>query len=607
MAQPPEDTAPETPAPETPATDPFAIEHGGDRVAEVLVAQGVEHVFTLCGGHISPILVSAKRRGIQIVDVRDEVTAAFAADAVSRLTGRPGVAAVTAGPGVTNTITAIKNAQMAQSPLVLLGGATGTILEGRGSLQDIDQQALFAPHVKWQGKAERVRDLVPMVERAFEEARIGVPGPVFVECPVDLLYPEPLVRDMYGVGPDAKPPRTLGEKALQWYLNRHVNKLFRGADAVRPEPPRELPIPRPSTGELRRIVRALAKAERPVALVGSQATLRVDRIDEVADAVRRLAIPTYLSGMARGLLGAEPERQLRHKRRVALKEADLVLLFGVPADFRLDYGRHVARSTPLVSVNLSDVDLVKNRRPTIPLLADPGLTLIALAEAAEQAKVGGAERWQAWTDQLLERDAARDAEIGEQAADTTEHVNPLHLCREIEKVLDDDSILVADGGDFVATASYILRPRGPLRWLDPGVFGTLGVGGGFAVGAKAARTASEVWILYGDGSSAYSLAEFDTYARHGLPVIAVVGNDACWMQIAREQVEILGDDTAVTLAHTDYHTVAEGYGGVGLKVDRPEDVPGVLQEAKRLAAEGKPVLINAILGKTDFRKGSLSM
>lgn len=587
-------------------TRPRDEKHGGDRVSEVLVAQGVEHVFTLCGGHISPILVAAKARGIRVIDVRDEVTAAFAADAVSRLTGRPGVAAVTAGPGVTNTITAIKNAQLAQSPLVLLGGATGTILEGRGSLQDIDQQALFEPHVKWQGKANRVRDLVPLVERAFEEARLGVPGPVFVECPVDLLYAEPLVRDMYGVGPDAKPPRSLGEKGLRWYLDRHVNRLFRKPDAVRPEPPRALPIPQASAGEIRRIVRALDKAENPVALVGSQATLRVERIDEVAAAVESLGVPTYLSGMARGLLGAEPARQLRHKRRLALKDADLVLLFGVPCDFRLDYGRHIPKKTPLVSVNLSDLDLVKNRRPTIPLLADPGLTLIALAEAMEK-NGSGTDRWADWTESLLARDAARDAEIAEQAEQETEYVNPLHLCREIEKVLDDDSLLVADGGDFVATVSYIVRPRGPLRWLDPGVFGTLGVGGGFAVGAKAARPASEVWLFYGDGSSAYSLAEFDTYARHGLPVIAVIGNDACWMQIAREQVEILGDDVAVTLAHTDYHKVAEGYGGVGLLVERPEEVAPTLQEAKRLAAEGKPVCINVLLGKTDFRKGSLSM
>ena len=152
-----------------------------------------------------------------------------------------------------------------------------------------------------------------------------------------------------------------------------------------------------------------------------------------------------------------------------------------------------------------------------------------------------------------------------------------------------------------------MRPRGPLRWLDPGVFGTLGVGGGFALGAKLARPSAEVWLLYGDGSAAYSLAEFDSFARHGLPVIAVVGNDAGWTQIAREQVEILGDDCGTVLRHNDYHVVAEGYGGRGLKLERPEDVASVLAEAKEIARGGEPVLINALLGKTDFRKGSISM
>ena len=169
--------------------------NGGDLVAEVLARQGVRFLFTLCGGHISPILVGSKARGIQVVDVRHEANAVFAADAVSRMTGIPGVAAVTAGPGVTNTITAIKNAQMAQSPLVLLGGATATILKGRGSLQDIDQMALIAPHVKFAAAVTRVRDLPRTLEKAFEIAQEGVPGPVFVECPVDLLYDEPVVRE----------------------------------------------------------------------------------------------------------------------------------------------------------------------------------------------------------------------------------------------------------------------------------------------------------------------------------------------------------------------------------------------------------------------------
>jgi acetolactate synthase-like protein len=174
-------------------------------------------------------------------------------------------------------------------------------------------------------------------------------------------------------------------------------------------------------------------------------------------------------------------------------------------------------------------------------------------------------------------------------------------------VLPDDSVLVVDGGDFVATASYVVRPRGPLRWLDPGAFGTLGVGGGFALGAKLVRPGSEVWILYGDGSAAYSIAELDTFARHGLAVIAVVGNDASWGQIAREQVDILGSAVGTVLARNDYHVVAEGYGAKGLLLTRTEDAPRVLSEAREIARGGKPVLINAHLSRTDFRKGSISM
>ncbi|MDA8019388.1 MAG: thiamine pyrophosphate-dependent enzyme [Thermoanaerobaculia bacterium] len=575
---------------------------GGDLVAEVLKAQGTEELFTLCGGHISPILVSSQQRGIRVVDVRHEVTAAFAADAVSRLTGRPGVVAVTAGPGVTNTVTAVKNAQMAQSPLVLLGGATGTILEGRGSLQDIDQMALLEPHVKWLAGAKRVKDLVPVVEMAFEEARIGVPGPAFAECPVDLLYAEELVRKLYGVGPEAKPPKSLGETLLRKYLELHLWRLFRGSDSRTPRTPPELPIPRATGREVRKVVKALRTASKPVMLVGSQATLRVDRIEEVAAAVDGLGIPVYLSGMARGLLGSDAERKMRHKRSRALRDADLVILAGVPCDFRLDYGRHIPRRAVFVSVNLSEVDLMKNRRPAVPVLADPGLFLVDLAAALGEP-VGRAD----WVAELRRRDQARDDEIAAQGEEETEYVNPIHLFREMDKVLDDDSILVADGGDFVATASYILRPRGPLRWLDPGAFGTLGVGGGFALGAKCVRPDSEVWLIWGDGSAAYSIAEFDTFARHGLPIIAVVGNDGSWAQIAREQVEILGDATGTVLERNDYHVVAEGWGGKGFLLERPGDVSSVLQEAKEVARAGTPVLINCKIGATDFRKGSISM
>jgi acetolactate synthase-1/2/3 large subunit len=187
------------------------------------------------------------------------------------------------------------------------------------------------------------------------------------------------------------------------------------------------------------------------------------------------------------------------------------------------------------------------------------------------------------------------------------HLNPLHLLDEINTCLAPEAIIVADGGDFVATASYVVQPHGPLTWLDPGMFGTLGVGAGFALGAKLCHPEAEVWILYGDGSAGYSLAEFDTFVRHGIPVIAVVGNDASWSQIAREQVETLGDEVGTVLSHSDYQRVVEGFGAVGLKVEDPELIPEVLKQAREAAAGGKPVLVNAILDKTNFRKGSISM
>ena len=252
---------------------------GGDLVADVLVRQGVRFLFTLCGGHISPILVSAKARGIRVVDTRHEATAVFAADAVARLTGVPGVAAVTAGPGVTNTITALKNAQMAQSPLVLLGGATATLLRGRGALQDIDQMALVGPHVKRASRVTRVRDLAPALDEAFRLARQGVPGPVFLECPVDLLYPEALVREWYARRRAAGrgEPGSLGDRARQWYVGRHLRRLFGGVGPAPAGAPPAVPAPEPDEARVRRAAALLSRAERPVLLVGSQALLSATR------------------------------------------------------------------------------------------------------------------------------------------------------------------------------------------------------------------------------------------------------------------------------------------------------------------------------------------
>ncbi len=579
--------------------------NGGALVAEVLERQGVRFLFTLCGGHISPILVAAKARGLSVIDVRHEATAVFAADAVARLTGVPGVAAVTAGPGVTNTITALQNARMAESPVVVLGGATATLLKGRGALQDIDQLALLRPLVKEAFAVERVRDLVPVLERAFRVAASDVPGPVFVECPVDLLYDRELVEGWYG----GKGGKGLKGKLLGLYLKRHARKLFAGAGSVEVGPAAAPARPVPTAAAVQQAARWLSEAKRPVLVVGSGALADPAGADEVAEALETLAAPTYLGGMARGLLGADHPLHLRHRRTAALKEADLVILAGFPVDFRLDYGRKIARRAKLVAAGRDPALLRRNRKPDVAAEGDAGVFLRELALRLGPASTSGGVRpeWSAWHETLRERDRTRDDEIAEQAGREAPPLNPLAFFRELEAILPEDSVLVADGGDFVATASYILKPRGPLRWLDPGPFGTLGVGAGFALGAKLCRPTAEVWLLYGDGSAGYSLAEVDTFVRHGLPVIAVVGNDAGWTQIAREQVEILGDDVGTVLLRTDYHRVAEGYGGTGLLLDRPEATGEILRAAQQAAAGGEPVVINAHLGTTDFRKGSVSM
>jgi thiamine pyrophosphate-dependent acetolactate synthase large subunit-like protein len=577
--------------------------NGGERVADVLRRQGVRHLFTLCGGHISPILVGCKRAGIRVVDVRDEKNAVFAADATARLTGGVGVAAVTAGPGVTNTVTAIKNAQLAQSPLLLLGGATATVLRGRGALQDIDQLALLGPHVKWAARVTRVRDLVPTLERAFRVAQEGVPGPVFVELPVDLLYDESVVREMYGAKAAAD-IKSVPDLALQTYLRLHLARVFAGssrhavAGLIRCVP--QAPLEQ----DVERALALLKRAQRPVFLLGSQLVLRPEQLARSVESIERLSVPVYLSGMARGLLGRKHPLWFRHQRGEALKQADLVVLFGVPCDFRLGYGRQIARQAKLISVNLSEHDARLNRRPLLASICDPAAFLHALADAAGDALEGKLADYRGT---LRARDDARELKIESEAGEPAPPVNPLFACRAIEEVLDDDSVLVVDGGDFVATASYITAPRAPLSWLDPGAFGTLGVGAGFAMGAKLARPKSEVWILYGDGSVGFTLSEFDSFVRHGLPVIAVVGNDAGWTQIARDQVLLLEDDVGTVLARSDYHRVAEGFGAKGILVEQPGQLPLALREAKAAARAGTPVLVNLHLGKSEFRKGSISM
>ena len=429
------------------------------------------------------------------------------------------------------------------------------------------------------------------MERAFKEATSGVPGPVFVELAIDLLYDEATVRD-WTLG--KLPGKDLASKAIQLYLRGHLKWVYGQSDSTTIQQPAPRDLMPASEDALVSAADMLADSKRPVMVVGSQVTLDPARCEALAEAIGRLGVPVFLSGMARGLLGAEHELQMRHKRRKALKEADLVLLAGVPCDFRLDYGNHISRQANYISVNRSKHDLRKNRRPTLGVHCDPQTFLIQLAD-----RLGShAARRDNWIASLRERHDARNAEIALMAEEKVEPLNPLDVCRRMDPHLADKSILIGDGGDWVKTAAYTLRPRGPLTWLDPGVFGTLGVGAGFAIGAKLVKPDHDVWLIYGDGAAGFSIAEFDTMVRHNLPIIAVVGNDAGWTQILRDQEVILNDDVACTLARNDYHKVATAWGAKGILLDDPAKIDKVFKDAVKFSRKGQTVLINCIIGRS---------
>ena len=572
------------------------LQHIGLDIGSFFKQKNITSVFTLCGGHISPILVGCEKENINIIQVRDEVSAVFAADAVSRLTDSVGVAIVTAGPGVTNTITAIKNAQMAQSPVLLIGGAAATLLKGRGSLQDIDQISLLKTYVKSAVSVKKTRDVIPTLANALNIATAGVPGPVFVELPIDLLYPEEDIRKEFI---NQLPKSGYFGKIAHWYVERHLNDLFSSKkSSVKVKPVKEFKL---DQRKIDKAALAIVKAKKPVFLLGNQVTQNKEFLPMCLKSIDKLSVPTFTSGMARGCFGSSDKYFFRHNRKHALKNADVVVTLGIPLDFRLGYGFSINKDATLIAINKSKEDLNKNRKPDIGIHADPSRIM------HEIGKIINPPSCKEWMKELTGLEEKRETEILQFSKYETDFVNPVHLCKTIDKFIDEESILVADGGDFVGTASYTIRPRSPLGWLDPGPFGTLGVGGGFAIGAKSSFPKKEVWVFYGDGASAYSLAEFDTLCRHKLPVIAIIGNDASWQQIAREQKQMLGSNIGTELAFNAYEKVVEGYGGKGYYVENHDTLDETLKRAKEDAKLGYPVLVNIKISKSDFRKGSISV
>ncbi len=537
--------------------------HGGRLVSMALKRHGVSHLFTLCGGHIQSIYDGCLDDDIRVIDVRHEQTAGHAADAYARVTGRPGVCAVTAGPGVTDVVTAVANAQRAGVPMVVIGGAGPRPYQDMGSLQDMNHVELMRPITKWAVSVPAADRLQEYIDSAFRVAQADVPGPVFLEVPLDLLM---------GFADDVVPATH---------------------PAIEPARP---------GGDPRAIDQAAAllkESQRPAFIVGSQIrwSPRRDALGEAAD---DLQAPFFLNGMARGGLGFDHPGLMTRSRKVALAQADLVLVFGTPFDFRLGYGRAIHQDAKIVRIDLEGRELGHNRKIDVGILGDSGLVLDQLREKV------GKQAWPEWLATVRAADDASRAAMAAEIGSVDDPPNPLRLCAEVDKRLGPEDIIVGDGGDFVATAAYVLRLRWPQLWMDPGPLGTLGVGPGYALAAKLTRPEARVWIMYGDGSFGLHGLEFEALVRQQVPVVAVIGNDGAWMQIRRGQLAMFGQERAVAtgLAHTRYDKVVEALGGFGAHVETVAALGPALDAAM---ASNKPACVNVKIATSDFRKASLSV
>jgi acetolactate synthase-1/2/3 large subunit len=545
--------------------------HGGRIVARALKQEGVRYIFTLCGGHVMSIYDGCLDEGIGVIDVRHEQSAAHAADGWARVTGEPGVAVVTAGPGLTDAVTGVATAWRANIPMIVIGGQAPRMFQDMGGLQDMDHVSLMRPITKWAVSVPSARRLGEYVAAAFRVATTNVPGPVFLEMPLDLLFDQVEERDVV------------------------VPERSRTAAGVGPDP-----------AYVERAFELLRGAQRPVCLVGSQ-LFWSRRREAYPEFVRTFELPVYVNGQARGSLDPDDPHWFLHTRKDALRRADVVLIFGTPLDFRLGYGRstHINAEAKLIHVDLDGRELGKNRGCDVGIIGDTGLVMEALTACARAARFRP-ELSRAWLAELRALEQAKWEALQPQLASDEVPINPLRVCAEVGRFVTEKTILVGDGGDFVGSAANVLRPRGFGHWLDAGPLGTLGAGPGYAMAAKLASPASDVIILYGDGAFGLNMMEFEACIRQKINIVGVIGNDAAWMQILRGQEQMYGPDRtpACKLAHSRYDRMIEALGGHGEWVERPEQLRPALERA---LGAGKPAVVNVKIGRSDFRKDAISV
>lgn len=545
--------------------------HGGQIVARALANEGVQFVFTLCGGHIMSIYDGCIDQGIRVIDVRHEQTAAHAADGWGRVTGQPGVAIVTAGPGLTDAVTGVATAHRAKAPMVIIGGQAPRAFQDMGGLQDMNHVELMRPITKWAVAVPDSRRLGEYVSTAFRIATTNVPGPVFLEMPLDFLFDNvPEERCVF-------PTKYRTEAGI----------------AGDPE-------------YIERAFEVLRNAERPVCLVGSQYWWSRRR-EAYLPFLETFGMPTFVNGMARGSIPPGHPYGMTLARKDALRRADVVLIFGTPLDFRIGYGRstHIAEDAKIVQVDLDGGEIGRNRAIEVGLIGDTCMVMEQLTQAARKS---GFQRdlYKSWTDDIRRIDVEKRASHDVEMKSDAEPLNPVRACAEIDAVLDEDTIVIGDGGDFVGTAANVLRIKKPGHWLDAGPLGTLGAGPGFAMAAKLARPKSNVIIVYGDGSFGLNGFEFEAMSRQKINVVGVIGNDAAWQQIRRGQVQLYGADRAIacSLEFTRYDKVAEALGCHGEHVERPAELRPALERALRA---DRPAVVNVKIGTSEFRKDAISV
>jgi acetolactate synthase I/II/III large subunit len=537
------------------ATDaePTTQLHGGRLIAARLKAHGVTKLFTLSGGHLFSLYDGCRAEGIDIVDVRHEQSAAFAAEGWAKVTRTPGVCALTAGPGVTNGMSAIASAKQNHSPMLVLGGRAPQFRWGQGSLQEIDHVPFVRPLTKFAATAQDTAEMPALIDEALRSAIATHSGPTFVDLPLD-----------------------------------HV---FGVADC--PEGPEPLPEPWRGQGaaerEIDRAAALLREADRPMIMAGAGLYWgRGERtLVTLAEALR---LPVFVNGLARGCIPADHELAFSRARRTALQGADVVVLVGAPLDFRLGFGAAFGPDAEIVAVDVAEPDQAPPRALASELYGALPATLDALREAARP--LGPPSERQMWIDALrAAEDDARATEAAE-LADERAPLHPLRVYGELMGVLDRDAIIVGDGGDFVSYAGRVLDSYEPGCWLDPGPLGCLGCGPGYALAAKLARPERQVVLLLGDGAFGFSGMEFDTLARHGVAVLAVVGNNGIWALEKHPMEALYGYSVAAELRPgTRYDLVAEALGCHAELVTTPAELRPALDRALE---SNRPALVNVL-------------